>query len=179
VLPVPWATLDLSPTSEAALRQIRERARPGDTLALVPADCADGLNRDVKLQIIHQLPVVGCQGNFSAIAWYSELDDYARSAALASLRCDPSVVGRRGTRFRDRTQPEFDAERIQQMRKQFGTRFYLVDKYFVGPDCSPSVAAVEYLRANAKLIGEDGRWIVFDAGPGSEGSSTSSRRGSR
>ncbi|MDQ3984972.1 MAG: hypothetical protein M3280_00505 [Actinomycetota bacterium] len=160
ILPVPTADLDLTPETLAALEDVNRRAGDDDTVLLVPTDCIGETAADVKLQIIHQVPAVGCQSSPSALPWFSKLDLYARSEPLASLRCRKGRLLRVETDF-DRS-VTFEPNDLTQLRAALGVRFVVVDKLLVArPSCGSVRPAVERLRA-LDVLGEDGRWLIVD-----------------
>ena len=160
-LMVPMPTLDLgvSPAIRAALEQVRERGQgPDDAVLMVPADC-DRIDPDIiALQILHHRPSLGCSTSAASIRWRSQLDPWARSAALASLRCDQSIISRRPTEFHG--EARLDDAGVQSLREDLGVRFVIIDEGAAAlcPDVAASLPA---LRRH-EVIGTDGRYTVID-----------------
>jgi hypothetical protein len=88
----------------------------------------------------------------------SQLDPWAESAALASLRCDQDVISRRSAPF---TGDEvLDESGIQSLRDDLGVRFVILDES-AAPLCADVVASLPALRAH-EVVGTDGRFTVID-----------------
>jgi len=158
LIPIHETLIGGGPALDAALRDVAGRARPGESLVEVPADCT-GQTWTVLLQVIHQTPVVGCQTSPAAIQWES-LELYRDSAALAALRCQPYRIGKLQTSF-TRAQ-RFDVEDLHSLQRDFGARFFLIDTARLVDECGRVGEALPILE-RFERIGGDGRWIVIDA----------------
>jgi hypothetical protein len=153
-----------------ALVEVSDRVRPGQTMLEVPADClSNGLLLSVDLQILHHTPLIGCQASPSSVAWDSVFKYYGRSAALASLRCTPSVEGPfKGLPFSSRDR--FTPKALEALHRELGVRFLLVAKRFLDqPRCQRLQGVVPLLR-RYDVLGEDRQWMVIDTEPGSASS---------
>jgi hypothetical protein len=156
LLPLPTDTLGTSPASEHALREISRRARPGDTVLAVPADCDPTF---VSYQVFHRAPVVGCAGSFAANPWQSELA-YTRSDAFTKLRCDRKQYGRIATT--ERAVSSFGPEDVTQLRRRDGVRFVVVDRQRLDQiDCASVNAAFAFL-SRYRSLGGDRELVVLD-----------------
>ncbi|MGH2702852.1 MAG: hypothetical protein ACRDJ2_13910, partial [Actinomycetota bacterium] len=133
-----------------------------DSAVLVPADCNGSTLWTVKLQIVHRTPLVGCQTSPSQLPWYSDLDMYAESDALAALRCAQGHIGRRRTRFSDE---ELDPGDLHRLRAELGVRFLIVDRVLLSERrCAKLAAQVPRSTASFEKLGESDRWLVLDTG---------------
>jgi hypothetical protein len=158
-------TFEGSHVVHRALVEVSERARPGQTMLEVPADCqSNGLLLSVDLQILHRAPLVGCQASPSAVPWDSVFRYYGRSAALASLRCVPSAERPfSGLPFSSRDR--FTPTDLAALRRELGVRFLLVAKHFLyQPRCGRLQRVVPILR-RYDVLGEDHDWVVIDTEP--------------
>jgi hypothetical protein len=166
LIPIHTEEIVTSPALGDAFRAVAQRARPGESMVEVPADCA-GQTHSVTFQILHGTPLVGCQTSSAAVPW-SSLELYRRSAALAALRCDPMRIGAHlMTPF---TRDErFDATDVASLRAQMGVRFYLVDKRALEEPTCERVSERLPVLESYELVGEDSEWIVVDTGPIEDG----------
>jgi hypothetical protein len=156
--PVPTTTFNTTPASTQTLREIATLARPGDTVLSVPADCDPSF---VSLQVFHHTSVAGCAGSFAANPW-SKLVVYARSAALAKLRCDPTQYGLLATPTVPPTgSAPFGTADVAALRREFAVRFVVIDQSKLNAGCAAVAAAVPVLRAYRSL-GHDARFEVID-----------------
>ncbi len=147
LLPLPTVTLGTSTATEAALHEIGRRAQKGDAVLSVPADCDPTFER---FQVFHHAAVVGCAGSFAANPW-SKMTGYARSDALAKLRCDRTRYGRLATR--DTPPAPFGRDDVISLRQEFGVRFVVVNKRALF-GCDAVNAAVQFLGGFASLGGD-------------------------
>ena len=158
---LPASTLDLgiSPAIHDALVEVRHRGSgPDDAVLRVPADCNRVDPDTIVLQVVHHRPSLGCSTTPASTRWMSELDPWADSSALAALRCDQDVIGRRTTPF---TGSEvLDEQGVQALRDDLGVRFVIIDET-AAPLCADVVASLPALRAH-QVIGADGRFTVID-----------------
>jgi len=156
LLPLPTDTLGPSAAGERALREISRRARPGDTVLAVPADCDPTF---VSYQVFHRAPVVGCAGSFAANPWQSELA-YTRSDAFTKLRCNREQYGRIVTT--DRAVSSFGPDDVAQLRRRDGVRFVVVDRRRLDQiDCGSVNTAFAFL-SRYRSLGGDGDLVVLD-----------------
>ncbi|MDP9333629.1 MAG: hypothetical protein M3Q30_10010 [Actinomycetota bacterium] len=155
LVPLPTTNFGTTPAAADALREIARVARPGDTVLSVPADCDPAF---VSLQVFHHSPVVGCAGSFAANPW-SKLRAYARSDALAKLRCDRAAYGRLATSAAPAA--PFGASDVAALRGDFGVRFVVIDHAKLGAGCAGVNASLPVLREHRSL-GRDARFEVID-----------------
>ena len=161
IVPLPESTLDVAPETRSALEEIANRAEEGESVLQVPADCDGETLRTVTLQIVHRAPMIGCQASPSAIPFYSSLERYASSAALANARCAPGRIGRRADL--PFTSDGLEASDVEALREQLGVRFIIVNKDTLrarGP-CKRLLESIPVLDRYEKL-GEDDTWAVYD-----------------
>jgi hypothetical protein len=155
LVPVPTTTFNTTSSSEQALREIAQTARPGDTVLSAPADCDPSF---VSLQVFHHAPVVGCAGSFAANPW-SKMRAYTDSAAFTKLRCDRTGYGRLTTA--DAPLTAFTAADIDELRRAFGVRFVVIDHAKLNAACPSVNQALPTLREHLSL-GGDARFEVID-----------------
>lgn len=161
IVPLPESTLNVAPPARAALDEIAERAGPGDSVLQIPADCDGETLRTVTLQIVHRAPMIGCQASPSAIPFYSSLDRYTNSQALARARCVPGRIGRHaGLPF---TSNGLERGDVEALHEELGVRFIIVNKVTLEArrTCAKLVASIPLLNRYEKL-GEDESWIIYD-----------------
>ncbi|MDZ4827983.1 MAG: hypothetical protein SGJ13_16195 [Actinomycetota bacterium] len=165
VVPINWASMEIDDSIHQGLKEIHDRAEPGESIVFVPADCYDDFNNNAKLNTVADLPMVGCQANFASIPWYSGLELYAESEALAGLRCDAGVIGRRGVAYPGDTL--IGRTGLQDLHDSLGARFYIVDMNAVNDTRCPQrfKDITEALDGNAEVVAENGRWRILDATP--------------
>ncbi len=160
VTPLGTSDFAVTPPVENALRHIADVASPKDSLMEVPFDCS-GDTSSVKLQILHHRPEVGCQGQASAIPWYSGLAAYKQSAALAALRCFPPLYGYAATRFN--IDIPWQPTGWQALHKQFGLRYVMVDRVrLADPPCDARRHVINEALSELHRVTEDHRWIIFE-----------------
>jgi hypothetical protein len=160
LIPVPESRIEASAHVIDGLEQIAARDSPDDAALVVPADCGNDTLPDVKLQIHHQAPLVGCQASSSSMALYSGMQLYMDSPELASLRCEQQRLYIRRTGFRG--QQNFDAEDIEGLYQKFKVRYLIVDKDLL------SSSPCERLRSSLDdlprydVLAEDAHYLVVD-----------------
>ncbi len=155
MVPLPTMTMGATAASEDAFRAIAKRARAGDTVLSVPADCDPAF---VRFQVFHHTPVVGCAGSFAANPW-SKLATFASSEPIAKLRCDPTHYGNLETN--DESVSPFGAQDLAQARTDFGVRFVVVDRKALTFGCNNVSASLPFLEQH-RLLGGDDRYEVLD-----------------
>jgi hypothetical protein len=160
LIPVPESRIEASDHVIDGLEQIAARDDPDDAALVVPADCGNDTLPDVKLQIHHQAPLVGCQASSSSMALYSGMQLYVRSPELASLRCVQRKLYIRRTPFRGRQ--DFDAEDIEGLYEKFQVRYLIVDKDLLArPGCQKLKASLDELQRYG-ILAEDSHYLVVD-----------------
>jgi len=161
--PISYASLERTPDEEALFARMAGEAYPGDTVAQFPNDCFIYVADFVYTQVSHELPLVGCQGNTASIPWWSGVEDYTTEAA-ASLRCQPTVFGRRvGLPYAHDLQ--ITRSHVRELRETFGLRYVLIDKSSLElPACLDGRIAptAETLQQWHGQLGESERYIVID-----------------
>jgi peptidoglycan/LPS O-acetylase OafA/YrhL len=161
--PIDSSTIGLDPRTDAALRTVAERGAPDEALLVVPWGCRLDDPAIVALQTIHQQPVMGCDVSDAAIPWFSGLQPWASSRAMAALRCDPTMLGRRPTDWPADTR--LDEQALDGLRGDLGVRFVLVDRSLAAsPGCDSVRQALPLLLAR-EVLSDDGNWLLVDLGP--------------
>lgn len=160
LIPVPETRIEASEHVIDGLEQIAARDDPDDATLVVPADCGNDTLPNVKLQIHHQAPLVGCQASSSSMAMYSGMQLYVRSPELASLRCVQRKLYIRRTPFRGRQ--DFDAEDIAGLYEKFQVRYLIVDKDLLArPGCQKLKASLDELQRYG-ILADDSHYLVVD-----------------
>jgi hypothetical protein len=164
IIPIPTTAEGMSQETMAGLEHIAAISSPGDAVLHVPADCHSESLGIIDMQIHHQAPVVGCHASFASIPWYSDLDLYVNSRALAALRCDPEVIGPRRTEFAH--DQRLTPYRTQELRENLEIGFLIVDKQQLrSPGCNSVANEVEDL-SGTDVLSEDERYIVLQLSSG-------------
>ena len=158
LIPIHQIQIEGSPALHEALREVAARARPGESVLEVPADCKIW---SVLFQVLYRAPVVGCHTSPSAVPWSSDLELYKESGALAALRCHPDRIGN-FVRTGFTGDEQFNADDLSALQRDFGTRFFLIDRRAL--DRCERVAAALPLLERYETIGGDDRWLVIDVG---------------
>ena len=154
-----WSDDGTSGASRAALGEVRALAGEGDSVLVVPADCQRNVGA-VKLQMVHRTPEVGCPTFNAAMAWYSGLEGY-ESEAYAAWRCNPHYVGSRALDIDRDLLP--DVSDIDGVGADLGVRFFIYYKAFPCDDRGRNAVFLDLLRGETYAMGEDRRWVIFDA----------------
>jgi hypothetical protein len=166
LLPARGSTLQGSIHMHRALEEVAKRARPGQSMVQIPADCTSTkLLWDVDLQILHRTPLVGCQASAAAIPWASGLELYHRSSGLAGLRCHPEflVAGVKSSFMRHY---RFRLGDVAELRRDLGVRFFLVDREALSRGCPSRLdPAVRLLVTRFEVLSQTPDWMVIDTGP--------------
>jgi hypothetical protein len=160
LIPVPESRMEASAHVIDGLERIAARDDPDDAALVVPADCDNRTLPNVKLQIHHQAPLVGCQASSSSMTLYSGMQQYVRSPELASLRCVQQKLYSRKTEFKGRE--DFDAEDIEGLYQKFQVRYLIVDKHLMARRrCQKLRASLGELRRYG-ILAEDSHYFVVD-----------------
>jgi hypothetical protein len=160
LLPVPQTNMGITQSTSRALQEMSLRVHPGESAIVVPADCANDTLPDVKLQVVHQVPLVGCQASASSLPLYSGMDLYVNSAGLAALRCNQARLYSRVAPFKG--SERFDPTDLEDLYEDFGLRFVILDKLLLaGKGCGRLRRDVSLLD-RYEILGEDRRWLIVD-----------------
>ena len=148
--------------SDAAATMLRSlKTLPGRVGRVAPVPSCQGVlvGTESSLQIWHGLESVGCQGQYLALPFASEMKAYRESPDLASLRCDPNILGYVQTGFpadHHTLSPD-----LADLRVGLGIRFLIINKGFL-PTCPGVEAAVQTLRDRYTVIPGDDQWEAID-----------------
>jgi hypothetical protein len=167
--PLPTSDLALTPTTRQALETMATRSAGAgdhaDAVLVVPWGCRPDDPRITALQTIHQRPMIGCTPPPTATRWYSGLDPWVSSSALAALRCDPTHIDSRPT------DPATDAngevslggdDGIAALRTQLSVRYVIVEAGAVPPTGCASVRDALATLDRYEVLGDDGTWRIID-----------------
>lgn len=147
---------------QAALRDLRTKALPGERVAAVPFCWGKFLGPEALPQVWHELPAVGCQAPYFAIPFFGGIPDYRESRALAALRCAPPALAYAPTQFPNEV-PIGDTE-LEELRTRWRVRFLVIDRtHLAAPECATTAANVEELFGRFGVV-EPGRWSIIDIG---------------
>jgi hypothetical protein len=159
IIPIPTTAEGISRETKTGLERIAAISSPRDAVLHVPADCHSESLGVIDMQIHHHAPVVGCHASFASIPWYSDLDLYVNSRALAALRCDPEVIGPRRTEFAH--DQRLTPDRAQELHENLEIGFLIVDKQLLrSPNCNSVASEVEGL-SGTHVLSEDEHYIVL------------------
>jgi hypothetical protein len=161
LLPVPQTNMGVTRSTRRALEEMSLRARRGESAIVVPADCGNETLPDVKLQVVHQVPLVGCQASAASLPLYSGMDLYVNSRGLAALRCNQARLYSRAAPFTG--SERLDPTDLRDLYDDFGLRFVILDKTLVAAKkgCAHLRSDVSLLE-RYEILGEDARWLVVD-----------------
>ena len=158
---LPHTTNGVSPPLRGGLEFVRSKSRPGDTVAEVPFDAAGQYTRTITFQMIHRRPTLGFQAQHSALPWYSDLQRYKTSTALAELRCFPPLVGYAPAPYALDLRPT--GRELAELRRDFGVRFLLVNEELLGqPVCDRRRGYIESILGRARTIARDRGWRIME-----------------
>jgi hypothetical protein len=148
--------------SQAAKSMLRSlKTLPGRVGRVAPVPSCQGVlvGVEASLQIWHGLESVGCQGQYLALPFASEMKAYRESSDLASLRCSPNILGYVQTGF----PPDHQAlsSDLDDLRVGLGIRFLVVNKAYL-PNCPGVEAVVQSLRDRYTVIPGDQQWEAID-----------------
>jgi len=170
--PLPTSDLGVTPPVAAALAAIDQRGTPGDAVLVVPFGCRLDDPRIVALQIEHGQPSLGCSTSRAATPFASGLDAWGSSAGLHALWCDDGSVGQV---FPDDAPDALADESLDELRRDLGVRFVLLDRgATVSTSCPWLADGVALLVERGEVLGDDGSWFVLDLGTGDPGAEEAS-----
>ena len=161
-IPTSWQAEPAGPL-EQALVQVRELPEPGAVLHL-PDDCIDTVHL-VEYQVLHQRPLVGCQGFTSAVPWRAQLGPYAAASSWAALRCEPSRLGVLPAAAPADLPPTADAARA--LRRELGVGVVIFSTANRCPHRSDAILAA--LTEAGRVVGGDDTTVVVELPPRGEG----------
>ncbi len=161
-VPIQHSDFDLSTPLRRSFERIARSHRPAGAVIVVPFECGDD-NRLTLWQTIHHQPSLGCSTGTAAIPWWSGMQAWVDSPELAALRCDPSRLSVRRTRFGRHVALGPDGR--QRLQRSLGVEYVLFDKLAaLGPDCGPLRDRVAALTRRAEVLAEDQQFKLFDLG---------------
>ncbi len=132
--------------------------RPGSVLP-VPSCQGELTGLEASLQIWHRLDLVGCEGPYLALPFASQMGLYRDSSDLASLRCQPNILGYVQTSF-----PANHAALsvgLSELRYTFDVRFLLINRSYL-VNCPQVQRIVHDLERVYRVIPGDDQWETID-----------------
>lgn len=144
---------------EDALSEVRQLPDAGAVLHL-PDDCIHTVFL-VEYQVLHQRPLVGCQGFTSAIPWRAQLQAYAEAPSWAALRCEPSRLGVLPSPAPPDLAPSPEA--AVALRSELGVGVVIFHTANLCPDRSPAI--LDALTTVGRVVGRDGSTVVVALPP--------------
>jgi hypothetical protein len=154
-----WSSQELSKPLDSAFELIRRSSSRDDGVIEVPFD-ADGKVGTARFQIEHRRPMWGFYGQSAAIPWFSDLDRYKRSEALAQLRCAPQIIAYATVPFPEDLQPA--GGELMALRS-LGVRYLVIDEVILRtPVCARRRASIEKIVAGARVLARDHDWRVLE-----------------
>ncbi len=137
--------------------------QPGHIGRVLPVPSCVGVTSGTEAieNLWTDLPTVGCQGQYLALPFASEMQDYVTSADLAALRCSSEYIGYVATSF----PPNFReiSPDLTALRTDFGVRFLVVDAT-TAAQCVGLPELIATLAQTYLVLPGDHRWSVIDLG---------------
>lgn len=156
---LPYTPNELPAGMEAVLSEVRDSARPGDTMMEVPFDAGGQYIQTIRYQMTHELPMLGFHAQHSALPWYSGFKRYKSSLALAELRCFPPLIGY-GPAPYPATLRRTGRE-LAVVRRDFGVRYLFVNRDLLEqPSCDARRVEITAIIHDARIIGSGQNWEI-------------------
>ena len=154
---------DPDPALGEALRAIGRDASPPDAVAEVPFDPLETV-QTIRMQMLHHLPTLGFHAQWSALPWFSGLDNYKSSPALAAMRCAPDLLWIVSLRFPRALRPAGDE--LMRLRREFGVRYLFVNEGRLAADaCDRRRQDIERVLASARVRARADGWRILEIAP--------------
>lgn len=143
-----WYDTSFSSPVEQALNVIREDT--SDARVLVAGqNCVQTIFM-ANLQVEHLHPMIGCQTFSAAVPWYSSLEEYRNSSALAAMQCDPSTFGL--APMNPKNLPSKPSEVLTELKKVLGVGYVVLPKKFECADTTRTQGIVDILKASPDVL---------------------------
>jgi hypothetical protein len=105
--------------------------------------------------------MIGCTPPPTVTRWYSGIDPWVSSSAMAALRCDPTHIDTRPTDAPADVRLDGDAG-IAALRSHLSVRYVIVEAGAVPPTGCASVQDALPTLDRYEVLGDDGTWRIID-----------------
>lgn len=151
-----WYDTSFSNPVEQALDVIRKD--PAETRVLVAGqNCVQTIFM-ANLQVEHLHPMIGCQTFSAAVPWYSSLEEYRDSSALAALQCDPNSFGL--SPMNPKNLPSNPAEVLQELKKTLGVGYVVLPKKFECSDSTRTQGITAILKTSPEVLVDTSDFLI-------------------
>jgi hypothetical protein len=103
-----------------------------------------------NLQVEHLHPMIGCQTFSAAVPWYSSLEKYRNSPALAAMQCDPNTFGL--SPMNPNNLPSNPADVLQLLKKTLGVGYVVLPKKFECTDSTKTQGIIDILNTSPDVL---------------------------
>ena len=154
-----WYNTSFSDPVLQALHTIQED--PSDERVLVAGqNCVQTIFM-ANLQIEHGHPIVGCQTFSAAVPWYSSLEEYRNSSALAAVQCDPATFGLAPMNPGNSQIDKVDV--LRELKNSLRVGYVIFPKNFSCTDQARTQAILEVLRTSSKIFVDSEDFLIVQA----------------
>ena len=151
-----WYDTSFSSPVEQALSVIRED--PSDARVLVAGqNCVQTIFM-ANLQVEHLHPMIGCQTFSAAVPWYSSLEEYRNSSALAAVQCDPNTFGL--APMNPSNLPSRPAKVLKELKKALGVGYVVLPKKFECADSTRTQEIIDILNTSPEVLVDTSDFLI-------------------
>lgn len=151
-----WYDTSFSSPVEQALNVIRED--PSDARVLVAGqNCVQTIFM-ANLQVEHLHPMIGCQTFSAAVPWYSSLEQYRNSSALAAMQCDPNTFGL--APMNPKNLPSESAEVLNELKQTLRVGYVVFPKKFECADSARTQGIIDILNTSPDVLVDASDFLI-------------------
>lgn len=143
-----WYDTSFSGPVKHALNVIREDPSVGRVL-VAGQNCVQTIFM-ANLQVEHLHPMIGCQTFSAAVPWYSSLEKYRNSSALAAMQCDPSTFGL--SPMNPNNLPINPADVLPILKKSLDIGYVVLPKKFECTDSTRTQGIIDILNTSPDVL---------------------------
>ena len=111
-----------------------------------------------NLQIEHGHPLIGCQTFSAAVPWYSSLEKYRNSLALAAVQCDPSTFGL--VPMNPKNQTIDPSSVLTELKNSLHVGFIVFPKNFSCTDSKRTQVITKILRSSSNILADTPEFLI-------------------
>ncbi len=151
-----WYDTSFSSPVKQALHVIQQD--PTDARVLVAGqNCVQTIFM-ANLQVEHLHPMIGCQTFSAAVPWYSSLERYRNSSALAALQCDPNTFGL--APMNPKNMPSDSAEVLKELKKTLDVGYVVLPKKFECADSIRTQGIIDILTTSSEVLVNTSDYLI-------------------
>lgn len=111
-----------------------------------------------NLQVEHLHPMIGCQTFSAAVPWYSSLEEYRNSSAVAALQCDTNTFGL--SPMNPKNVPSKPADVLKELKKSLDVGYVVLPKNLGCTDSSRTQGIIDILNTSPNVLVDTSDFLI-------------------